>query len=233
MIEFLDVNYNSLSKITDELFFLRKKTFKDRLDWMVDCKGDMEFDNYDNESATYILGVHEGEVFCGLRFIETSRPNMIIDTFQPYFNNIVLPQGPYVEASRLFIDKNRVHSHFLKKYPISQILFLSMLNYAEKFGSQGIYAIVSHPMLIIFQRSGWEVLVIQNGASEKKENIYLIYMPVDKHNQEILIKRINEKMEIAVDRLVAWPLSIRLRSDGPDQPQLYAKPYGMLGVSDA
>lgn len=233
MIDFLDVNYNSLFKQTDDLFLLRKKTFKDRLGWMVDCKGDMEFDTYDNENTTYVLGVHEGEVFCGLRFIETIHPNMIIDTFQPYFNNIVLPQGPYVEASRLFIDKDRIHSHYLKKYPISHILFLSMINYAKKFDYQGIYAIVSHPMLIIFQRSGWEVLVIQNGVSEKKENIHLIYMPVDKHNQEILIKRINEKMDISVDKLDTWPLSIRLRGYGTDKSQLNTKSYSMLGVSDA
>ena len=233
MIEFLNVNYNSLlEKDASELFSLRKKTFKDRLDWMVDCKENMEFDVYDNENTTYILGVYGDVIFCSLRFIETIHPNMITDTFQPYFNNIILPKGAFVEASRLFVDKNLIHSYQLHRYPISHILFLSMINYAERFNYQGIYAIVSHPMLIIFQRSGWEILVIQNGVSEKRENIYLIYMPVDKHNQEILIKRINEKMKISGGCLDAWPLSITLRGYGSDKPQLNAKSYSMLGVSD-
>lgn len=234
MMNFHDVNYKSLlEKEANELFFLRKKTFKDRLDWMVDCEENMEFDIYDNENTTYILGVCNGLVFCGLRFIETARKNMITHTFQSYFDNVTLPKGAYIEASRLFVDKSRVCSLYLSKYPISLILFLSMINYANSISYQGIYAVVSHPMLIIFQRSGWEISIVQKGTSEKNKNIYLIHMPVDKHNQIILMERISEKMKILSDGLTAWPLSFELWGNGSDKSQLDPESYSVLSVGDA
>lgn len=233
MIKFFDLNYGLLlENRATELFSLRKVTFKDRLNWMVDCKENMEFDVYDNKNTTYVLGVYKERVICSLRFIETVFPNMIIDTFKPYFNQIDLPEGNYIEASRLFIDKERINSLSLQKHPISLILFLSMINYARRFGYEGIYAIVSHPMLVIFQRSGWQVSIVEKGQSEKSQNIYLIYMPVDDENQQILIERINKKSPFVKQKLNTWPLSIITRENGSDEFQFDAESYSMFGVGN-
>ncbi|WP_337263647.1 MULTISPECIES: acyl-homoserine-lactone synthase [unclassified Serratia (in: enterobacteria)] len=231
MMEFFDLDYDSLSKSRSaELFSLRKKTFKDRLNWRVSCEHNMEFDGYDNKNTTYIFGVYDGGIICSLRFIETKFPNMIIDTFKPYFSHLHLPEGHYVEASRLFIDKERIRALHLQQHPVSLLLFLSMINYARSQGYEGIYAIVSHPMLIIFQRSGWQVSVVEKGLSEKRQNIYLIHMPVDEHNQHLLIKRINKKSPLSSHALNVWPFSFRVRENRSDQFQLNAEPYGMLGI---
>ncbi|WP_315850682.1 acyl-homoserine-lactone synthase, partial [Yersinia massiliensis] len=152
--------------------------------------------------------------------------------FRPYFKNLSLPEGNYVEASRLFIDKERVKSLSLQQHPISLILFLSMINYAKDMSYQGIYAIVSHPMLIIFQRSGWQISVIETGLSEKNQNIYLIYMPVDEYNQQILINRINETPFILNGNLKTWPLSFSGRENRPDKVQFDPEPYGVLGIGN-
>lgn len=233
MIEFFDINYNSLpNNRSDELFSLRKKTFKDRLDWMVNCEKNMEFDVYDSKDTTYIFGVYANNIICSLRFIETKNPNMITDTFKSYFKNLSLPEGNYIEASRLFIDKQRVQDLKLQQHPVSSLLFLSMINYARNRGYEGIYAIVSHPMFIIFQRSGWMVSVVEQGLSEKSQNIYLIYMPVDDKNQKILINRVNQKSSILHKVLHSWPLSFRVRANRPDQVQLNTESDGVLSVSD-
>lgn len=233
MISFFDLDYNSLSNTRlSELFSLRKITFKDRLNWRVSCEKNMEFDVYDNTNTTYIFGVYDGNIICSLRFIETKFPNMIIDTFKPYFSQLYLPEGNYIEASRLFIDKDRIRSLHLQQYPVSLFLFLSMISYARNFGYEGIYAIVSHPMLIIFQRSGWQVSVVEKGLSEKRQNIYLIQMPVDENNQQILIKRIQKKLHLFNCALNGWPLSFSIRENRSEQLQLDNKPYGMLGVSN-
>lgn len=233
MMDFFDVDYDSLSKKRSaELFSLRKKTFKDRLDWRVSCEQNMEFDVYDNKNTTYIFGVYEGSIICSLRFIETKFPNMIIDTFKPYFSQLHLPEGNYIEASRLFIDKERIKVLQLQQLPISLLLFLSMINYARNLSYEGIYAIVSHPMLIIFQRSGWQISVVEKGLSEKRQNIYLIHMPVDEHNQRLLIKRINKKFPLLSHALNAWPLSFSVRENRSDQFQLDPKPYGMFGIGN-
>nr|WP_232240967.1 acyl-homoserine-lactone synthase [Serratia plymuthica]ACE75884.1 N-acylhomoserine lactone synthase [Serratia plymuthica] len=221
MIEIFDVNYNLMSdNRSKELFSLRKKTFKDRLDWIVKCENNMEFDEYDSEHATYLFGTYKEIVVCSLRFIEIKYPNMITGTFKSYFNKIELPEGNFVEASRLFIDKERVQAMQLQKKPISSILFLSMINYARNYGYQGIYAIISHPMLIIFQRSGWEISVIEQGQSEKNQRIYLIYMPVDDRNQQILIDRISLAHSGLTPVRDVWPLTFRVRDHGPDELKL-------------
>ncbi|WP_337262559.1 MULTISPECIES: acyl-homoserine-lactone synthase [unclassified Serratia (in: enterobacteria)] len=233
MIEFFDLNYDSLSKQrSNELFYLRKKTFKDRLNWRVSCENNMEFDVYDNKNTTYIFGVYKDDIVCSLRFIETRFPNMIIDTFRPYFKELSLPKGNYIEASRLFIDKERIKALHLQEYPISLILFLSMLNYAKSLCYQGIYAIVSHPMLIIFQRSGWQVSVVEKGLSEKRQNIYLIHMPVDEKNQHILIKRINKKSTFLNGKLNVWPLSFSIRENRSNELQFDPESYGMFGIGN-
>lgn len=218
MIEIFDVNYNLLSdNRSKELFSLRKRTFKDRLNWIVNCENNMEFDEYDNNHTTYLFGMYENMVVCSLRFIETKYNNMITGTFKSYFNKIELPEGNFVEASRLFIDKGRVQAMKLQNEPISSLLFLSMINYARNYDYQGIYAIISHPMLIIFQRSGWEITVVEQGQSEKNQRIYLIYIPVDDRNQQILVDRINLAHPGLTPDRDAWPLTFRVRKHGSDQ----------------
>lgn len=124
MMEIFDVGYNLLSdNLSNELFSLRKKTFKDRLDWVVNCENNMEYDEYDNKHTTYLFGVHDNLVLCSLRFIEIKYPNMITGVFKSYFSKIELPSGNYIEASRLFIDKDRVKQLQLQQYPISSMLF--------------------------------------------------------------------------------------------------------------
>ncbi|CNH73376.1 acyl-homoserine-lactone synthase [Yersinia pekkanenii] len=232
MMEIFDVSYNLLSDSrSSELFSLRKKVFKDRLNWIVNCENGMEYDEYDNNHTTYLFGVHDNQVICSLRFIEIKYPNMITGVFKSYFNNIELPNGNYVEASRLFIDKDRAKKLQLQHYPLSSMLFLSMINYTRHQGYEGIYAIISHPMLTIFKRSGWLISVVEQGMSEKNQRIYLVYMPVDDHNQQILIHKINKALPTGNDTLNNWPLSLKVRNNGSDQLQLNGKTYSMLGVS--
>lgn len=209
MIELIDVNYNMLNenKLSD-LFSLRKKVFKDRLNWSVKCTMKLEFDEYDNDNATYILGIYNESILCSVRFIETKYHNMITGTFKKYFDRIELPEGNFLEASRLFVDKKRREELGLKKYPISLILFLSMINYAMKFNYEAIYAIVSRQMYAIFKRSGWKIAIIASGISEKNETIYLIYMPVDEFSKHALIRKITEHKIANTGMMSNWPLII-------------------------
>ncbi|HEN3656212.1 TPA: acyl-homoserine-lactone synthase, partial [Yersinia enterocolitica] len=67
---------------------------------------------------------------------------------------------------------------------------------------------ISHPMLTICKRSGWLVSVVEQGMSEKKTIIYLVYMPVDDRNQQILIHKVNQVLLIKNNSLNTWPLSL-------------------------
>ncbi|WP_337262242.1 MULTISPECIES: acyl-homoserine-lactone synthase [unclassified Serratia (in: enterobacteria)] len=214
MLEIFDINYTSLSdKKSEELFTLRKETFKDRLNWAVNCIDGMEFDEYDNHNTNYLFGVKDNIVICSLRFIEMQYPNMITGTFSPYFGRFTLPEGNYIESSRFFIDKIRARKVGCSQYPISTLFFLAMVNYARKFNYDGILTIVSHPMLTILERSGWGVSVIEQGISEKNEKVYLLHLPVDTKNQNALIERVQHAVNIEKSRLASWPLVCSLMTE--------------------
>ncbi|GLW39883.1 acyl-homoserine-lactone synthase CarI [Pectobacterium actinidiae] len=209
MLEIFDVNHTLLSETkSEELFTLRKETFKDRLNWAVQCTDGMEFDQYDNNNTTYLFGMKDNTVICSLRFIETKYPNMITGTFFPYFKEINIPEGNYLESSRFFVDKSRAKDILGNDYPISSMLFLSMINYSRDKGYDGIYTIVSHPMLTILKRSGWGIRVVEQGLSEKEERVYLVFLPVDDENQEALARRINRRGTFMSDELKQWPLRV-------------------------
>lgn len=213
-MEMFDVSYKILTDgLASELFLLRKNVFKDRLNWAVNCENGMEYDEYDNIHTTYLFGVHDKQVICSLRFIEIKHPNMITGVFKSYFNKIELPDGDYLEASRLFIVKDRVRKLKLQHYPISSMLFLAMINYTRHQSCKGIYAIISHPMLTILKRSGWLISVVEQGMSKENKIIYFVYMPVDDHNQQILIHNIGKTLLIENDKLDAWPLSLNIRNN--------------------
>ncbi|AOR61019.1 acyl-homoserine-lactone synthase CarI [Pectobacterium parmentieri] len=209
MLEIFDVNHTLLSETkSEELFTLRKETFKDRLNWAVQCTDGMEFDQYDNNNTTYLFGIKDNTVICSLRFIETKYPNMITGTFFPYFKEINIPEGNYLESSRFFVDKSRAKDILGNEYPISSMLFLSMINYSRDKGYDGIYTIVSHPMLTILKRSGWGISVVEQGLSEKQERVYLVFLPVDDENQEALARRINRSGTFISNALKQWPLRV-------------------------
>ncbi|MEQ9893668.1 acyl-homoserine-lactone synthase CarI [Pectobacterium aroidearum] len=209
MLEIFDVNHALLSETkSEEMFTLRKETFKDRLNWAVQCTDGMEFDQYDNNNTTYLFGIKDNKVICSLRFIETKYPNMITGTFFPYFKEINIPEGNYLESSRFFVDKSRAKDILGNEYPISSMLFLSMINYSRDKGYDGIYTIVSHPMLTILKRSGWGIRVVEQGLSEKQERVYLVFLPVDDENQEALARRINRSGTFMNNELKQWPLRV-------------------------
>lgn len=88
-----------------ELYFLRKRTFKDRLNWKVSCKGECEFDEYDNEHTHYLLRCYNGELICSVRFIRMKNSNMITEPFCNFFNYDVPEDETLLESRRFLLIK--------------------------------------------------------------------------------------------------------------------------------
>lgn len=175
----------------NSLFHLRKRVFKDRLDWAVDCTDEKEIDAYDTHDANYILGKYCGEVICGVRFIEIDKPNMLkCGVFNSFFNNMKVSTGNFLEASRLFIDKELMIKLKLSHHPVCALIFVAMINFARRNNYDGVYSIVSEAMLIIYRRAGWNVEVLESGYSEKGEAVHYIFMPVDEPNTNRILKKI-------------------------------------------
>lgn len=209
-MEFFDISYNDCKKDnSDDLYTLRRKVFKDRLGWSVECTDGYEFDEYDNSNVTYIYGVHKSKLICSLRLIDVRHPNMITGTFYHNFSTIYLPDGDFYEASRFFVDKERARSTGCYSFPLSAMLFLAVLNFTRANRYEGILAIVNGTMLNIISRSGWRLSIISEGTVEGKA-IYLLQLPVDEENQQILIDTVNKHNHFVGSELERWPLQFRL-----------------------
>lgn len=180
VIEFFLHDYDELPpELATELYRLRRKTFRERLDWKVECIDGLEKDQFDSENTTYLLGMHDGQLLCGARFIVSTQPTMMSEIFHDYFEGInSLPIDiPCCEISRLFLDKERRDSASLHGLPASKVLFLAMIIYCMKKKYRGMYAVVSRGMYAIFRHANWKIEVIQKGFSEKGEVIYYVFMP--------------------------------------------------------
>ncbi|WP_416414362.1 acyl-homoserine-lactone synthase [Pantoea sp. App145] len=210
MIEFYSVRYSAQSSIANELFRLRKTTFKDRLNWDVKCTGNIEFDEYDNSDTVYLLGVKDNNIICSNRFRHMSQPNMIDNTFSTCFDNLSIPIPNQIESSRFFVDKERTRT-IEKKRVISTLHYIAMISYSINHQYCGIYTIVSHAMLKIITKSGWSFELINRGrAPDTSESIYLLFMPTTYLSRNTLIESISSNILINCDELENWPLLFRL-----------------------
>ncbi|WP_158780473.1 acyl-homoserine-lactone synthase [Pantoea sp. BAV 3049] len=206
--ELFDVSYDELKMThSDELYRLRKKTFSDRLGWEVTCSVDMEFDEFDNPGTRYILGVCDGQLLCSVRFTGLDRPNMITHTFRACFDTVTLPRDG-IESSRFFVDKARARQLPGLRWPVSQALFLAMINWARHNGRNGIHTIVSRPMLIILKRSGWQIRVLKEAYLSERERIYLLFLPTTAADRDRMASGLDGSPGCSAPSLVTWPLSL-------------------------
>lgn len=207
-LELFDVSYDELKAThSNELYRLRKKTFSDRLGWDVVCNVDMEFDEFDNPDTRYIIGLYNGQLICSVRFTALARPNMITHTFRACFDTVPLPPAG-IESSRFFVDKDRARQLLGGHYPVSQVLFLAMINWAHHNQFNGIHTIVSRPMLTILKRSGWQIKVLKEAFLSERERIYLVLLPTTANDRERMSSGLIGKCGYPAAAMTTWPLSL-------------------------
>ncbi|WP_210523642.1 acyl-homoserine-lactone synthase [Pantoea ananatis] len=208
MLELFDVSYEELQTTrSEELYKLRKKTFSDRLGWEVVCSQGMESDEFDGSGTRYILGICEGQLVCSVRFTCLDRPNMITHTFRHCFDDVPLPAYG-TESSRFFVDKARARELLGEHYPVSQVLFLAMVNWAQNNAYTHIYTIVSRAMLKILKRSGWQISVVKEAFLTEKERIYLLTLPAGEADKQQLGGDIVARTGCAPVAVTTWPLTL-------------------------
>jgi acyl-homoserine lactone synthase len=65
-----------------EFFQVRHDIYVDEKGWRDPASDGFEFDQYDNDAATYLIGLDEnGRVITGSRFVPTDLPHLLIDVF--------------------------------------------------------------------------------------------------------------------------------------------------------
>nr|AAN52498.1 SpnI [Serratia marcescens] len=205
MLELFDVSYDEL-KIThsNELYRLRKKTFIDRLRWDVACNADLEFDEFDNPATRYILGLNKGQLICSVRFKGLATAHYDYSHVSCLFLTQFRFPTSGIESSRFFVDKERAQQLLGGRYPVSQILFLAMINWARHNDRHGIHTIVSRPMLTILKRSGWQIKTLKEAFLSERERIYLVFLPTEAEDQDQMVSGLISEYGTC-GSVITWP----------------------------
>ena len=167
MIDFVDLS--NLHYFKDNPILaqhkLRYESITQRQGWDVPNYDGLEFDEYDNPAAKYLVYMDEHGIAQGSsRFYPTTLPYMLETTFPHYVTKIGMPKDKAVwEGSRFCVNKNLSVSERKK------IINYLVLGYLEAGLQSGITAIVGimYPAYWrgIFIQAGWSVEFIGNTIS--------------------------------------------------------------------
>lgn len=146
-----------LSLLT-EMYRLRRRVFKDRLDWAVSVSGDLELDVYDALNPTYLLVMSdEGNLVGGVRLLPTTGPTMLADTFPALLGGQAAPRSEKVlESSRFCVDTkcaSELAENGLNRATF--ILFAAMIEGVRAVNAESIVTVTDTRMERILRRAGW------------------------------------------------------------------------------
>lgn len=166
-----------------EYFELRRRVFKDRLDWDVSTQGKYEIDAYDALRPIY-LTAHDDEdrIVGGVRFLSCDETTMVQTTFNELLqsHNIPMDQEIY-ESSRFCIDTHRareIHENGLRL--MTHVLFAGMIEWALGFGVSRIVTVTDTRLERIAARAGWPVERIGDPRRIGKTDAVAGYLEVSK-----------------------------------------------------
>mgnify|MGYP002784091661 FL=1 len=136
---------------------LRRKVFKDRLEWAVSVSGDLEMDRYDALDASYLIVKDRSSVLGSVRLLPTSGPNMLADTFPELLDGGSAPSCDSIaESSRFCVDTSATDT--VTEGGLRQatfMLFAGMLEWGRARDLRSIATVTDVRMERILRRAGW------------------------------------------------------------------------------
>lgn len=157
VVELSRAGYGANLSLLMGMHRLRRKVFKDRLDWSVALTGDLEMDRYDTLDATYLVVVDRGDVLGCVRLLPTTGPNMLADTFPELLDGMTAPRSETIaESSRFCVDTELSDSTSdggLRRATL--MLLAAMREWGEARGMAFIATVTDLRMERILRRANW------------------------------------------------------------------------------
>ena len=136
---------------------LRRRVFRDRLEWEVSVSDGLEVDRYDALSPTYLLGIDGQDVVGCVRLLPTTGRNMLADTFPVLLDGRAAPTSNRIwESSRFCVDTKNVEAtaqNGLREATF--LLFAAMIEWGQQHDLQAIATVTDLRMERILRRAGW------------------------------------------------------------------------------
>jgi acyl homoserine lactone synthase len=140
------------------MYRLRRRVFKDRLDWSVSVSGEFELDVYDALGPTYLILMSDaGEPVGSVRLLPTTGPTMLADTFPSLLGGVAAPRSERIlESSRFCVDTKLAAEQAGNGLGRATfILFAAMIEAACASGADSIVTVTDIRMERILRRAGW------------------------------------------------------------------------------
>ncbi|KRR25226.1 conjugal transfer protein TraI [Bradyrhizobium lablabi] len=154
-------NYRQFGQHFDLLtamYRLRRRVFKERLDWSVSISGDLELDIFDALGPTYLLVLGDRQEVIGcVRLLPTLGPNMLARTFPALLEGKYPPcSNRILESSRFCVDTSlspELGANGLNRATF--MLFAGMLETLRLREADSIVTVTDTRMERILRRAGW------------------------------------------------------------------------------
>ncbi len=140
------------------MYRLRRRVFKERLDWSVSVSGEFELDLYDALNPVYLLVMSDDRTVVGcVRLLPTTGPTMLAETFPVLLGGRPAPRDDRIlESSRFCIDTKLVAE--LADNGLNRatfMLFAAMIEYSRIAKVDSIVTVTDTRMERILRRAGW------------------------------------------------------------------------------
>lgn len=200
-------NRNNFNKTLDNLYRKRCDVFHNELGWDVPTKNGLEIDQYDIDSTIYMVS-HDQEhgIVGGIRFLPTTGPNMIKDTFSYLIKDQnVIPNDPKIwESSRFFYRKPRNSNDRVGAARRGTLeIFIGVIEFGITWGLEGILTLTDLRVEKMIKNAGWDFQRICPPIEVDGKPVVVGVMPT---NKEVL-KRVREQTKIDYPVLMS-PLPI-------------------------
>lgn len=141
----------------EELFRLRYRVFKERLEWNVECQDGMEKDRFDELNPVYLAYRNAaGAVEGCIRLLPTTGPNMLRDVFPALLDGQQAPDSPRIwESSRFSLDTTSTDKSQVGLTRATHELFAGMIEFGLMWGLTHIVTVTDLRVERILRRSGW------------------------------------------------------------------------------
>jgi acyl homoserine lactone synthase len=159
MMQLIDADhYGSFADEIAEMHRLRYRVFKNRLDWDVQISGDMEVDEFDALSPTYLLQRGDnGRIQGCVRLLPSTGPTMLRDTFPVLLDGSPSPSSSSIwESSRFALDiRTDVPKSAHGLASATYELFAGMIEFGLSRRLTDIVTVTDARMERILRRAGW------------------------------------------------------------------------------
>jgi acyl homoserine lactone synthase len=154
-------NAAQYKNIMEEMFCLRARIFRDRLNWDVNVINGLERDKYDDEAPVYLIHYDENvhKIKGSLRLLPTTGPTVLTEFFSDTLPSGAQLSAPTIwECTRFCLDDKIQLQEEL--YFASAILIAALGELALRAGIESILGNFDSAMLRLYRRVGCEVDVL-------------------------------------------------------------------------